>query len=489
MKNDRRNFVKKIGISKFAKEKSIFFSFINGEEVMHLSDHMPDIKKIISVMVEPEIMSQKCVNTIRGQSAEGAYLSGKKIVVHMKLKQKILYVADVTEKTIHIIENECFQSAYIVIPPYIEGSQVEELLEFEYLKTSIHVQNIGIRKISSRSILKNVSLHIDTFLIPTYELSYALHEEYGNSNVFISYGNGRHKKQLTFSRIHHYIRPVWSPNGWQIAFLSDQENIKGTYMMYMYSMSDGTTKKITYKNQFDTISSFCWDGHGQKIIFSAVINKEKQLFCIDVNTLEYKQLTFGSSEIKNFKPKMNQAGEKVGFLQSISGVSNLCILDVHTLSITKLTSSGSIKDFDWSKDGKFITYVFQRIGECSKICTIDLETKEVSLLKIPSYIITIRNICYSPNNRYISFIGSNLETDNIFCYDLWENEMVNLTKNFRNIKISDFVWKIDTRSIYYAANDLGYYNIYRISLKDRSIYSIISTISSKIELSYRPKII
>ncbi|MBF8984564.1 PD40 domain-containing protein [Lutibacter sp. B2] len=482
------HLIKKIGINPCLKEKSKYFSLKSFEEVITLPEDMPDMKEIVSVMIEPEIISQKTIDSIKGLSSEGQYLSGKKIVLHVKLKQKILYAADIAKKTIHTIQNENFQSIYISIPLLMEGTDPKELLKFEYLKTEIYTQDIIMKKINNRSIFKNVILLIDTFLIPTYQLTYTIHED-NRSNIFIAHKDGAHKKQITFSHKHYNIKPVWSPTGWEIAFLSDRENKNGKHMLYVYCLKDGKIKKLTDSHRFHMVSSFCWSHEGQTIIFSASFKNQKQLFSIDINTLECTQLTFGNSEIKNYKPKYSPTDKKVAFFQSISGVSNLFVMDMERLNITKLTSCGFIKDFDWSNNGQYISYISGKSGECDQVCLMDLNKMEKVFLKIPGRILTTRNINFSPDNHHIAFIGSDFVTENIFDYDLRKNRMINVTKNLSDIKISSFVWKIDSSQIYYAANDLSYYNIYTIYLKDFSRYSLTSTIASDIRLSYRTKII
>ncbi|MCT4605595.1 MAG: hypothetical protein N4A64_05715 [Marinisporobacter sp.] len=487
MENTEKPLVKTIGIHKNTKENSAYFSFVSMEEVMTLPEHMPDIKNIISIIIEPEIISKKCIDTMRGQSAEGQYLSGKKLVVHMKLKQKILYLADVVEKTIHTFQNECFQSVYIVIPKSMDGSDPKDLLRFDYLKTQVTIQEIVTKKINERCIFKKVSLLVDLVLIPTYQLSYSMRKE--QSDIFICYMDGSHKKQITFSRKSHNIKPKWSSTGWEIAFLSDEENKKGKYMLYVYSLVDGRIRRMTDPKDFDAVGGFCWDYEDQRIIFSASYKEQKKLFCINIHTLDWKQLTFGNREGRNYKPKSSPVGGKIAFLQAISGISNLYMIDTNTGNMTKLTSCGFIKDFDWSKEGKHIAYIWDRSGEYNRIYLIDLDGMERIALKTPKQIITMRNIQFSSDNKHIAFIGSDLITDNIFYYDLRKKRMIRLTNNYNGIKISDFIWKADGASIYYVANDLEYYNIYRISIKDSIKYALTSTMASDISLSYRPKIV
>lgn len=486
MGNEENSFIKKIGLCKQLHKESKFFSFISSEEVILLPDYMPNIKKVLSIIVEPEIISKKCVSTLKGESSEGEYYSGKKMVVHFKLKQKILYVADVKEKTMHTYENEYFHSAAIVIPSIIEGSNPEILLKFDYLQTQVYIHNIIIKKLNERTFFINMSLLIDTFLIPAYQLSYANCGE--NNHIFIAAQDGSQKKQITFGDKGHNTRPSWSPRGLEIAFLSDCDN-KGKYMLYVYNIEDRITKKITDSSIFDCVRSFCWSNTGQKIIFSAKSKKVQQLFCIDIHTLDYEQLIYGNSEIKSYKPKICKNGRYIGFLQSIAGIFNLFIMDIEKRSITKLTSCGFINDFDWSNDGEFIVYIWAKSGTYNEIYLINIKTKEKIILKTKENIINIRHICFSPDNNKIAFIGSDICTENIYYYDLERNAIVNLTKHFNDRKISDFSWNIDGTQIYYGANDLTYYNLYVISLDNYQKHSLTSTTASDIHISYRPKII
>ncbi len=481
--------MEKVDIQNYLYDKNNFFSLISSEEVINLPKNMPDIKEFVSIIIEPEITHTKIIDTINGISDEGQHLYGKKMVLHIKLKQKILYLADIQNQSIHTIQNEYLQSAYIIVPAFIKGSDIKDLLKFNYLKTTIKVQNSITKLINNRCIYKNAILDINTCFIPSYELSYCIHSNYIESNIFISYDNCCKKKQITLSNNSKNIRPTWSPNGDKIAFLSNKDNNNPKYMLYIYSVKDSIVKKITTSYEISSITSFCWTNDGQKIIFAGSYENQKNLFYIDINTCKCQQLTFVSSSIKNYKPECCPNREEVAFLQSISGISNLCIMNINKMNINRITSSGYIKDFSWSKDGNFITYTYGKSDTCDKIYILNLISFESTLLKIPKQIIKIKNIQYSNCNKFIAFIGSDLITDNIYIYNIKEDSFVNLTNNIFNIKINDFIWTIDSSTIYYSAKEFKYFNIYSTSLKDYSKYIITNTTACDIELNYRPKII
>lgn len=479
--------IEKVGITQCPKKRIEFSTLLSSKEILQLPENLPHIKEILSIIVEPEILSQKAVSTIEGFSAEGQYLSGKKIVLQIKFRQKILYISNTTEETIHTFEKEYYKSASVVIPQTISGSNPEDLIKEDYLITKIYIQDIVIKKVNGRSIYNNIILFIDTYLIPIPQLCYTIQDDSSNSNIYISYNDGTHNKELTYSNKN--IKPLWSPTGLEIAFLSDYNNMKGKYMLYTYSLKKGYIKKITSTNQFQSISSFCWSSKGENIFITGFKKGEKDIYSIDINAQVCRQLTFGKGDILNYKPKCSPDGKFVAFLQSISGISNLCITDTFGSGVTKLTTSGYIKDFDWEPSGNNIIYVSGKTNTYDQIYMLNLMKFEKIPLKIPNNIFTVKKLSFSPDYSFIVFIGSDLITEDLFIYDIHKKQTINLTNNFSKIKINDFVWNRDSTTIYYSANDLQYFNIYSYSFKDHSTSQITSTTASDIRLSYRPKII
>ena len=82
-------------------------------------------------------------------------------------------------------------------------------------------------------------------------------------------------------RIQDYSYPVveWHPSGEAIAFYSER---KGKVMFYFYTLSD---KELTKKEMkgYDKILSFCYSPKGDKIVISAVINGQTDLFMYNVS--------------------------------------------------------------------------------------------------------------------------------------------------------------------------------------------------------------
>lgn len=449
----------------------------------------PDIEQVISVIVEPEIISKKVINTPIGVSIEGQHLSGKKIVVELKIKQKILYVANVKEQPVHGFENEFYQSAYVVIPKYIEGTDVEVLLKNNLLQPVLKVEDVYFKQIDNRKIFKNITLLLEFNYIPTYEVCYCEHNNCTSSNLWLIYENGKNPCQITFNEDRKFIKPLWSPNGQNIAFLSQQDS-KEKFMLSYINLKSLKQYQLTHPYEFDSITSFSWIEDSRRIVFSGIQNNCKDIFIIDIEKLEIKQLTKGKGLMKNYKPKCSSDGSKVAYLRSINNITNIWVMDINGFNNVQITKSGYIKDFEWLDDNK-IVYVWGKSTTSSSMVIVDLMNLDVNEINIPDYLCIKKCLKASPNKKYIAFIGAKFDkknADDIYIYDIKNKALVNLTEYCNAVDISDFEWKIDSSKIYYSANEEVFYNLYSISLIDFCKTQLTNITASNIELSYRPRV-
>jgi len=166
----------------------------------------------------------------------------------------------------------------------------------------------------------------------------------------------------------------------------------------------------------------------------------------------------------------------------------LYVMDTGGLNCRKASISPGVKDFDWSYDGRHIACIRSVGGRPDEICITDIGNSSEIVLTGCDEVIHKNNVAFSPDGTSIAFIGSNFGTEDVFLCDLEQNSMKNVTKNCSNIQVSDFAWKVDGTKIYYSTNDLYYYNIYSVSLKDWSKRQLTNTEACDIKLRYRPQI-
>jgi len=485
------------------KNYDLFIQFTSNEQIT-VPEQKPDIEEISSVIVDPEIISLRIVNTAKGLSLEGQQLTGKKIVAEIKLRQKIMYVADEPTQSIHVVENEYYQSAFIVIPTKIEGTDPEILLENNFLQVKVSVEDIVIGKMDERTVAKIVHLLLKVHLVPHYELCYTEDYNCTNSNLYIVHKDGTKKKQLTYFDDSKIYTPQWSPCGQKIAFISKLKK-KSIYRLNLVTIKNGSMVDLTDPYTFSFVGSYCWGKNSNILYFSAYYNNTKEIFEMNIPRMEWNQLTYSDSSIQNYKPKLSPKGELIAYLKVINNNSHLYSMKTDGLGAKKLTSTGGVRDFDWSEDSSIIAYIDTKEDprnhdnlssdyvisgdkKGDSICLLDIIHGNKEVLPVHKLNLTIRKVLYSPDNRYLAFIGKSFSTENIYLYDLLKNNVINLTNHDVHVEVSDFTWSIDSSFIYYGANDLTYFNVYSVQLNNKERLQISNTMADRILLSYRPRI-
>jgi hypothetical protein len=176
---------------------------------------MPDVGSIISVITDLEIMSLRAAGTVRGVSAGGRHLTGRRIYAEIRLRHKILYSAD-SGRSIHTLESEYFDNAGIVVQPLIEGTDVDKLIELKYLKARARILDAAVRKIDRRAMQISAHFFVELYTLHTFGLCYSLHQSEDAGDLYISCGDGGESVKITGTGRREACknaRPIWSPNG------------------------------------------------------------------------------------------------------------------------------------------------------------------------------------------------------------------------------------------------------------------------------------
>jgi Tol biopolymer transport system component len=444
---------------------------------------MPDVEQALSVIVDIDILSFKIVNTIKGLSSEGKNLTGRKAAVEMQLKQKVLYAADIPGRSIHVVEDEYYHGVSVVIPTLINGTDPEVLVKYKCLKPRVRIDETEVRWITDRLISRSIHAFLELYLVPVYELcSSIIYSDDGN-RIFICHADGSHGLEAFTSTGGKIINPSWSPGGQEIAFLS---GIDGKYGLYILNTKNSQIKSAADPLMFKTVSSYCWSADGKNIFFSSSAKGNKEIFMVEPCSLKWRQLSFGNSGVKSYKPKCSPDGNYIAFIKSVSGITYLYVMDTDGLNCKKVSESTGIKDFYWSCGSPYLAYICSKGGRADEVHIAGMEGREDEVIDACSSITQKRSVKCSTRGNMIAFIGScDLCTDNIFVYDIDQGSLTNATQSFTGSRISDYSWNAGSSKIFYASNELAYYNIYSVSLHDYSRSQITNTIASDIELDCR----
>lgn len=282
------------------------------------------------------------------------------------------------------------------------------------------------------------------------------------SNLF--YMNIKEKTgpvQWTYGE-HRNHSPRWSPDGKQIAFVS---NRSGKNQIYVLHADGGEAWQITKVTNGAT--NPVWSPDGKKIAFQVALKEDEQLIAKEEK--EEKKLV--PLEVDRMKYKSDAQGFWNGKYMQIA------IVDVETGEMELLTDQKANYQLEsWSPDGKYIalTADLNKDLDFSFVSDIYLcEAATKKLEKLTNSTGYFGGVRWSPDGKYIAFIGHEREFDNatlskIYIHDTNTNMTTCLTEG-SELLIGDYVvgdfqqgsvspgilWNNDSESFYFIASDHG----------------------------------
>lgn len=130
-------------------------------EILSIPPGKPDMERLLDVMVWPEVVSTNLIETPKGRSFEGQYLSGVKLVVEVNLKEKLTYVANEPTQKAHASHYETLKSVFVILPEEIDGKKTCELYRANRITVTAYVEEVCARMLDTRTVHKCVMLFVD----------------------------------------------------------------------------------------------------------------------------------------------------------------------------------------------------------------------------------------------------------------------------------------------------------------------------------------
>lgn len=134
-------------------------------------------------------------------------------------------------------------------------------------------------------------------------------------------------KRYYYSAIDHEISPTWSPDGTEIIFVSNPEDIYGTGGFWRMKAIRGAERKEIRYEETTWRAHPDWSPDGKRLIYSSYLGRNwHQLWIMTSSGGDPFPLTYGDYDIT--VPRWSKDGSKIAFISNKDGNTSLWIQDV-----------------------------------------------------------------------------------------------------------------------------------------------------------------
>jgi Tol biopolymer transport system component/serine/threonine protein kinase len=212
-------------------------------------------------------------------------------------------------------------------------------------------------------------------------------------------------------------QPSWSPDGSQLVFISPclgradfQETIYNESSLYIIN-ADGTGLKQLTPNPGSDFEP-AWSPDGTRIAFTSVRGGFRQIYSLDIETLEVTLLTNTTDSIESSQPSWSPDGSKIAYMVKRVGAYQVWSMNANGQEGVQLAHNGQdLWDYlpSWSPDGRTVFFNQRRLGAFRPwLMQLDYEDPSQEPRRL-NYVTPIEDISFSPDGYWLVFEGMDTE--------------------------------------------------------------------------------
>ena len=148
----------------FMPKKSMFFKEEILSDVICIPNQKPDMERILDLVAWLEVEEYNLIDTELGYSHEGQILTGKKLIIEIRIKEKLTYVADEPRQSAHAAHYEKIKSAFVILPEKYNDKYICDLVRAGRLIITPFVEDVCYRQINKRELHRSLMIFVDVSL-------------------------------------------------------------------------------------------------------------------------------------------------------------------------------------------------------------------------------------------------------------------------------------------------------------------------------------
>jgi Tol biopolymer transport system component len=281
-----------------------------------------------------------------------------------------------------------------------------------------------------------------------------------------------------------FLAPSLSPDGKQIAFLSNGRFSRGEVFIDLWLGSAETGKRIkrlvksTFDPNFEELrllySQSAFSPDGKSLAFTSQRQGRDVLWVMDIRKDDRRHIELPLEGVT--APSWSPDGKRLVFSGNKGGITDLYIVDIDGTNFRQLTDDvhGDLQP-QWSPDGRTIVFATDRgpdsdVAKLSfphwRIATYDLEQDVVEVLPDQGGLNT--NPQWAPDGKSVAFVSDRDGSANLFLYDFATREHYQLTDLIGAVHaITEYspsiTWARNADRLAFTYFENGEYTIWQVS--------------------------
>jgi serine/threonine protein kinase/Tol biopolymer transport system component len=234
----------------------------------------------------------------------------------------------------------------------------------------------------------------------------------GIPQLYLVKADGTDLTQLTIME-NGACQPTWSPDGMQLVFISPClgradffESIYNESSLYLINVDGSGLKQLTPSPGSDFEPA--WSPDGTRIAFTSVRGGFRQIYSLDVESLEVTLLTNTTDAIESSQPSWSPDGTKIAYLVKRVGAYQVWSMNEDGQEGVQLAHSG--QDYwdylpNWSPDGRTV-FFNQRMPGAFRPWLMQLDYEDLDQdPRRMNFITPIEDVSFSPDGYWLAFEG------------------------------------------------------------------------------------